>query len=184
MKPESLIQRLHQHRLWVNQKLLAAAGELSDEQLRRSFPIGQGSIWKSLVHLMAAEYVWLEALLGDENPVLPGDLPGRIPGNQLSAGGISSFDELRRQWDTLAQRWERYLETLATATLDEVVYKRSSFNPEQRFGTRRADVLLHVCTHSQYTTAQVINMLRQVGVEKLPDVMLISMARQETQAPT
>jgi uncharacterized damage-inducible protein DinB len=184
VKSESLIQRLHQHRLWVNQKLLAAAGELSDEQLRQSFPIGQGSIWQSLVHMLAAEYVWLEALMGDENPLLPGDLRGRMPGNQLAEGGINSLDMLRRQWDTLAQRWERFLETPKVAALDDIVYKRSSFNPEQRFGTRRADILLHVCTHSQYTTAQVINMLRQVGVEKLPDVMLISMARQETTAGT
>jgi uncharacterized damage-inducible protein DinB len=48
-----------------------------------------------------------------------------------------------------------------------------------RFGSRRADVMLHVCTHAQYTTAQVVNMLRQIGVEKLPDVMLIALARQE-----
>jgi uncharacterized damage-inducible protein DinB len=49
----------------------------------------------------------------------------------------------------------------------------------QRFGTRRSDVLLHVCTHAHYTAAQVINMLRQVGVEKLPETMLISLARHE-----
>ena len=40
-------------------------------------------------------------------------------------------------------------------------------------------MLLHVCTHAQYTTAQLVNMLRQLGVDRLPDVMLISMARQE-----
>ena len=31
----SLIQRLHQHRAWVNQNLLAAASTLSYKQLRR-----------------------------------------------------------------------------------------------------------------------------------------------------
>ena len=38
------------------------------------------------------------------------------------------------------------------------------------------DVLLHVCTHAHYTSAQVVNMLRQVGLDPLPDVMLISLA--------
>ena len=184
MKPETLIQRLHQHRQWVNRKLLAAASALSDEQLRQSFPIGQGSIWQSLVHLLAAEYVWLEALHGDENPVLPGDLPGRVPGNQLAGEGIRSFDDLRGRWEALMERWDRYVSTLTSEALEDTVYKRSSFKPEQRFATRRSDVLLHVCTHSQYTTAQIINMLRQVGVEKLPDPMLISMARQEAAGPS
>ncbi len=179
MTPQRVIQRLHQHRAWVNQKLLSAAAELSDEQLRQKFSIGQGSIWQSFIHLLAAEYVWLETLLGDESPLLPADLPGRIPGNQLGVGGIASFEQLRRDWNQLTQRWEQYLQTLTPAALDDVVFKRMSFDPQRRIGTRRSDILLHVCTHAQYTTAQVVNMLRLAGAEKLPDVMLISLAREE-----
>jgi hypothetical protein len=40
--------------------------------------------------------------------------------------------------------------------------------------------LLHVCTRAHYTTAQVVNMLRHCGVEKLLPVMLIAMALAET----
>jgi hypothetical protein len=40
-------------------------------------------------------------------------------------------------------------------------------------------VLLHVCTHAQYTTAQVQNMFRQTGLDKLPETMLMALARQE-----
>jgi uncharacterized damage-inducible protein DinB len=57
MNAINLIQRLHQHRAWVNENLLAAATALSDDQLRQEFQIGQGSIWKSLLHLYAAEFV-------------------------------------------------------------------------------------------------------------------------------
>ena len=61
-----------------------------------------------------------------------------------------------------------------------MVYKVSTSSwAGGRFGTRRSDILLHVCTHGQYTTAQVVNMFRQVGVAALPDVMLISLAREE-----
>jgi hypothetical protein len=51
----------------------------------------------------------------------------------------------------------------------------------QRFGTRRADVLLRVCPHAQYTAALAVNILRQAGAGELPDVMLISLARQESE---
>ena len=177
MNAVELLQRLHQHRAWVNSNLLTAVAALSDEQLRSAFQIGQGSVWKSLLHLYAAEMVWLEALLGNEAFLVPGDLPGKIPGNQQGEGGVTGLDDLRQKWSALDRRWVGYLAALTPAALEEVVYRRSSLG--QRFGTRRGDVLLHVCTHAHYTAAQVINMLRQAGVEKLPETMLISLARHE-----
>ena len=179
MDSAALIRRLHQHRAWVNENLLAVAGRLSEEELRREFAIGQGSVWKTLLHLYAAEYVWLEALLGDDDPVTPGDLPKRLPGNQLGEGAVGSLDELQARWAELGRRWEGYLAELNAEALDELVYKWStSFGQGRRYGTRQGDVLMHVCTHAQYTAAQVLNMLRQLGVKELPEVMLISLARQ------
>ena len=151
MNAVELLQRLHQHRAWVNGNLLTAAAALSDEQLRSAFQIGQGSVWKSLLHLYAAENVWLEALLGNEAFLVPGDLPGKIPGNQQGEGGITGLDDLRQKWSALDRRWVGYLAALTPAALEEVVYRRSSLG--QQFGTRRGDVLLHVCTHAHYTAA-------------------------------
>jgi uncharacterized damage-inducible protein DinB len=172
-----LVIRLHQHRAWVNGHLLSAAARLSDEQLRSPYQIGQGSIWKSLVHLYAAEYVWLEALCGNEEFLVPGDVPGKLPGNQQGVGGITGLNDLRQKWSALEHRWSGYLASLTPASLEEVVYRKSS--SLGRLGTRRSDVLLHVCTHAHYTAAQVVNMLRQAGVDKLPETMLISLARHE-----
>ena len=180
MDAVDLIRRLHQHRAWVNEKLLAAAALLDHAQLRKPYPIGQGSLWNTLLHLFAAEYVWLEALLGDEDPVAPGDRPGRLPGNQQGEGGVTDLEDLRGRWADLKGRWDAYLAGLTPEALDEPVYKVSTSSGRgRRLGTRRADVLLHLCTHAQYTTAQAVNMLRQAGADRLPDVMLISMARQE-----
>ncbi|MBC8355228.1 MAG: DinB family protein [Planctomycetes bacterium] len=180
MQAVALIQRLHQHRQWVNTQLLEAARQLLDQQLRQPLEIGQGSIWKTLTHLLAAEYVWLEALLGNEDPLLPGDVRGKLPGNQDGELAIASLDELASKWGALDRRWNEYLSHLASESLDEVVYKVStSSGPGKPHGTRRVDVLLHVCTHAQYTTAQLVNMLRQQGHKHLPDAMLITLARQE-----
>ena len=178
MTAVELIRRLHQHRAWVNSNLLTAAIDLSDEQLRSPFAIGQGSIWQSLVHLYAAEYVWLEALLGDEEFVAPGDLPGKLPGNQQGRGGVTDLADLRRKWSELEERWTGYLASLPSAALEDVVYRKSA-SLGTRLGVRRGDVLLHVCTHAHYTAAQAVNMLRQAGADRLPDTMLIALARNE-----
>ncbi|HEY1785877.1 MAG TPA: DinB family protein, partial [Pirellulales bacterium] len=74
MNAADLIRRLHEHRIWVNRNLRQAAAELSPQALRQSFAIGQGSIWQSLLHLYAAEYVWLGTLLGNEATLTPGDV--------------------------------------------------------------------------------------------------------------
>lgn len=180
MDAVELIRRLHEHRAWVNQRLLAACDRLNESQLQQPLAIGQGSLWRSLLHLYAAEYVWLEALMGNEEPLLPGDLPGKLPGNQLGQGGVTSYAELKQQWGVLTQRWTNYLATLTAESLEEWVHKQStSSGAGKRHATRRADVLIHVCTHAHYTVAQTVNMLRQVGATELPDVMLITLARQE-----
>jgi uncharacterized damage-inducible protein DinB len=167
--------------MWANHQLLETVQSLTAEQLRRPLAIGQGSVWKTLTHLLAGEYVWLEALCGNENPLLPGDSPGSLPGNQEGAGAMDSLDDLRAKWHELDGRWNDFLSRLKDESLEEIVFKIStSSGLGKRHGTRRADVLLHVCTHAQYTTAQLVNMLRQLHVTPLPDVMLISLARSES----
>ncbi|MCA9112579.1 MAG: DinB family protein [Planctomycetaceae bacterium] len=176
MTASDLIRRLHQHRQWVNQRLLIAVGSLSDSQLRQPFSVGQGSIWKTLTHLHAAEYVWLATLNGTESPLTPGDVPSKLPGNQEGEDAAQSLDELQTRWNELDAQWQTYLEQLTDADLNDAVFKVNLLSG-QRSATKRSDILLHVCTYAQYTTAQLVNMLRQAGQPDLPDVMLISMAR-------
>ena len=172
-----MIRRLHQHRTWANHRLLDAADTLSDEQLRRVFPIGQGSIWKTLLHLYAAEYVWLDALEGRAQSLAPGDVAGKLPGNQEGDNPITTLAELRRRWTELDARYEEYLNKLTDAELDDKVNKVRTSG--ERFVFRRADILIHICTHAHYTIAQANNMLRHAGAESIPDPMMITLARSE-----
>ena len=66
----SILHRLYNHRAWANEKLVEAAATLSPDQLRQPQSIGQGSVWQSLLHMVAAEYLWLETILGND-PTLP-----------------------------------------------------------------------------------------------------------------
>ncbi len=126
--------------------------------------------------------MWLGALEGQESAIAPGDATGQLPGNQQGADAIRTIDELQQKWSALDSRWNDYLAGLTPESLDELVY-RFSLALNVRLGCRRSDVLLHVCTHAHYTVAQLINMLRQLGVEKLPASMLIALARQEEIKP-
>jgi uncharacterized damage-inducible protein DinB len=181
MNAVDVIRRLHEHRMWTSHHLREAVAQLSPEALRQTYAIGQGSIWKSLLHLYAAEYVWLEALSGNETGVAPGDVAGKLPGNQEGPDPIATLERLEAVWSALDARWQNFLTGLTVEALDQPAVRRLSYGKlaRQRLTTLRSDVLLHVCTHAAYTTAQLVNMLRQTGVTPLPDPMLISMARQQ-----
>jgi uncharacterized damage-inducible protein DinB len=166
--------------MWVNDHLLESARSLDEPALRKSFAIGQGSVWKSLLHMYGAEYAWIECLLGKEQAIVPGDVAGKLPGNQEGAGAIASLDELDGKWRELGDGWLRYLSQLKAADLHEAIPKVSSAG--KRAFLKRSDILLHVCTHAHYTAAQVVNMLRHLGCEPLPEVMLIALARQQAPA--
>jgi uncharacterized damage-inducible protein DinB len=150
----------------VNDKLRRIAGELTDAQLRQRLGIGMGTPWATLVHLYAAEHVWLDAVTGGGSLPVPCD---------------DSFDNLEQlliAWEALERRWQRFLDDLTPGRLMADVTRKGVTTPA-------LDVLIHVCTHAQYTTAQLVNMLRQLGVPsaKLPDCMMITLSRAEHRSP-
>lgn len=162
------IRRLHQHRDWVNRKLRDAARPLSHAKRDQSFEIGQGSLMKTLCHLHAAEAVWLLALQGQADTPSPFHFR------------FDSFDQLESAWDESEAGWADYLDRLTPEDLVKPVTKTASLSGV-KFSTPTLDILLHVCTHAQYTTAQAVNLLRRLGVpaDQLPDAMLITMSRDE-----
>lgn len=167
MNTIDLICRTRDHQTWATRRLFAAARPLSVEQLNQQFPIGNGSVMATLVHLYAAELVWLEALQGNPNPVSPWDV---------------TFDDLSTvmdAYDALDARWQNYLNALTESDLSTMIAKHSTSSGAGKVHkTAVADILLHLPTHAAYTMAQCKNMMRQLGVEALPDVMLITLARE------
>lgn len=162
-----VIRRLHEHRFWSNRQLRDVARTLTQEQLEASFEIGQGSIMATLTHLYAAEYVWLAALEGQPDPPSPFTFQ------------FDSLAALEQAWDELDSDWQYWLDALDVCMLDQPVVKKSTSSMAgQTVATPVIDVLIHVCTHAQYTTAQAANIFRRLGIEP-PDTMLISLSRSQ-----
>jgi hypothetical protein len=87
----SVVNRLHRHRLWANAQLLASARGLPAEDLRQPFPVGQGSVWASLLHLYAADRMWLNAFEGTPRTDPPAE--------------FGSLAQLAAAWAGLDGRW-------------------------------------------------------------------------------
>ena len=159
-----VVRRLHQHRLWANVRLLMAAAALTDDQLRRDFPIGPGSVLKTLAHLFAAEEVWLAALKSE-------------PTARFRQDDFTTLDPLAAAWRDLDGRWREYLAALRDVDLAKPATRISATGLKTTVPA--LDILLHVCDHGAYHAAQLTNMLRQVGADPLPNRAFITMSREE-----
>jgi uncharacterized damage-inducible protein DinB len=165
MEAIQILRRLHQYRAWSNRQLLNACSPLSAEQLHAPFEIGQGSVWKSLVHLLAADSLWLDAFEGRPDSPVPCE------------ADFKDLQELADRWADLDRRWLDALARPDVSDLERPVVRADLRN--QRFTMDRLDAHLQVCTHAAYTAAQLVNMLRHLGVAPLPNCMLVAMAYAE-----
>ena len=165
MTAAGLVQRMHAHKRWANRRLLDAVEELPERDRHRSFGIGHGSAWASIVHLWAVDAVWIETIHGREDAPL------------ARTDAVGSPEALEALWDVADQRWVDLLDILDDGELSRPIWRISSSTGGRRRGMPLHDVLIHVCTHAQYTGGQLVNILRRLRVEELPRISLSTMSR-------
>ena len=146
----STLRELFAHNDWARDKLMTLAAGLSEAQLDQPFEIGCGAVRESLRHLYGAERIWFERWQG-------GDLP-QYPHSR----DIVAMDELWSAFRALAAARDAQLDALAEGDLQHAVTYTDPHG--QRRTVALGDLLLHVCNHGFHHRAQVLNMLRRLGV--------------------
>jgi len=149
---------------WARGRVHAAAAELSDESLDRTFEIGMGSVRATLLHIRTAEQWWFENwTLGPGRLFPPSD--ARVPVAEIAR----LFEETRTARD-------RFLDGLTDADL----LRPTTAMP--RPGVYRTFPLgvtmLQLCCHGTHHRAQVLNMFRQLGAP-VPGLDYITMLREQ-----
>jgi uncharacterized damage-inducible protein DinB len=76
----------------------------------------------------------------------------------------------------LDQRWAAWLANANEDALDQVAER---IREGKSFLTTVMDVLIHVATHQHYHAAQIVNMLRHLGVKPPPACDFIVLAREQ-----
>jgi uncharacterized damage-inducible protein DinB len=145
------LQILLRHNLWATRQMIDAAAKLSEEQFHQRFEMGPGSVHDTLQHMMGAMRVWADVLAGREvRPRLEQQGVRRTPGelhallNEVSADLAAS--------------------AVAHPLNGTVVRKRE----DKTYTLTRGAVLMQVLTHGMHHRAQILNMLRRLGVTPLP----------------
>lgn len=156
--------RLHlRYTAWASRRLVEAASQLSEEELTRDFRHADKSVLGTLVHVFAADRVWL------------GRIQGNVPARFIDLERDMKMSVLESDWPALHERWMKW----ADGQSDESV--RGSFHYRDLKGNAYSSsvwqTILHVVNHGTHHRGQVSAMLRAMG-HAPPAVDLIAFYRQ------
>jgi uncharacterized damage-inducible protein DinB len=147
-----ILDRLLGHDAWTTRQLLLRSLRLSDDQLDRRFMIGHGSLRDTFVHIIWNMEAWTDILC--ERPMRP--RPGREAATMERL--MVRLDAAASEFGTVARRLrdEGRLDDLFSDAADEPPTTKS-------FG----GAIAHLVTHSMHHRAQVLNIMRQLGMNNL-----------------
>ncbi|MCA9591353.1 MAG: DinB family protein [Myxococcales bacterium] len=142
---------------WMNEKLYAVAGELSDTERKEDRRAFFSSIHGTLNHLLLADRVWMGRLTGVELP--EGDLgPGGI--RALDQELYADFEELRRERAKTDDEIEAYVASLTPEELAATLrfFRRGVVNELPRW-----HAVAQMFNHQTHHRGQVTTLLMQAG---------------------
>ena len=145
-----VIRTLFAYNRWANVQFLDALSQLTDEEVKRDLKNSFPSALATLVHILSAEWVWMERWLGRSPTGFP-----------EADSTLRSVAAVRARWDALWAQQKAYLDGLRDADLARPLTYRSLAGHE--YTQPMGELLLHVVNHSTYHRGQLTTMLRQLG---------------------
>jgi uncharacterized damage-inducible protein DinB len=163
------IKHLFDYTEWANDLAMKAAGDLPNEDFRRDVAISHNSIFGTLVHMAAAEWIWLERWHG-RSPTKAEAWPNWTP------EACADLETLRVRWKEIVDRRARFISQLDEERLAaELPFKLLSGDPNSM---RLVDQMQHVANHATLHRGQVVGMIRQLGIDP-PSTDLLFYLRSE-----
>lgn len=164
---KELLQQLAAYNVWANQLLLELIYKLPEEQLQKELPSSFPSIHRTLLHMLDAESIWWQRMRLQENTIAP------------SASFNGSTIELGQQLQQQNRLWESWVLAATPAALDHVFLYYNS--KREHFKQPIYQMITHVLNHGTYHRGQLVTMLRQLGVTKIPQTDFGYWALENTQ---
>jgi uncharacterized damage-inducible protein DinB len=146
------LQILLAHDRWATGKILDACTSLTDAQFHQPFEMGPGSVHNTALHMLGAMRLWCDVLSGEPST------PTRLDqdGKKRTASALIA----------LAGETYDYFTDLALKHPVEESISRERGGKIYTFTC--GAVITHVTTHGMHHRAQLLNMLRHLGVNPLP----------------
>ncbi len=146
---------------WANQQVFDLCRSLTEADLDRKFDIGLGSLRRTLIHVVANMEYWFDRASSHDPPRF--DSPGTLPLGVMIERYNRVWEQIRSM---ITESDQAFLHGEVVSVFKE---------PTETFVVRfpRSAALLQLLDHGTHHRAQCLNMLRQLGIDSLPELSLI-----------
>jgi uncharacterized damage-inducible protein DinB len=134
---------------WANARLFGVASTLTPEQFTQPVSGSYGSIRNTLVHMMSAEWGWMERSGGFRR------------GPKLNPSDFPAFASVRERWEEVEGHIRRFLDTLKDEDLHRIVEFSLGEGPKQTLSV--GEMMHHAAIHGVHHRGQVALLLRSLG---------------------
>ena len=151
---KELLKQLSVYNIWANQRIIDVILSLPEEKQMAEISSSFNSLHRTLLHMWDAESMWWQRMKMHEHCLRPSDNFKGVTRDAVN--GLMSQSRL----------WEVWVAGVGDHMLDHVFQFQT--NKREQVKMPIYQMLMHVFNHGTYHRGQLINMLRQLGVEKLP----------------
>jgi uncharacterized damage-inducible protein DinB len=160
---KELILQLSGYHTWANQQLIDIIQQLPGEKQTQTVASSFDGLLKTVIHLWDAESIWWQRLKLSERILIPSET---FNGN---------FNEAANQLLQQNRQWTQWISNAQEHMFQhEFIYLNLK---KEQFKQPVYQVLLHVFNHGTYHRGQLVTMLRQLGIEKIPQTDYIAWSR-------
>lgn len=150
---KELLQQYAAYNIWATKLLVDIINKLSDEEINKEIASSFPSLYKTMQHMWFAEEVWWKRMKLVENIELE------------SKDFTGSFEEMANK---LAKQSQQFDEWVNGATETQLQHVFAYVRNKEQFKIPVYQMLQHVFNHATYHRGQMVTLLRQLGVDKIP----------------
>ena len=153
------IQQLYRYNKWANATVMKSVAPLSTEELTRHLGGSFPCVRDTLVHIMAAEWIWLRRWKGVS------------PRSLFEASEFPDLAAVRARWGEIETEQMDFVKETTDESLARIISYVNTRNQTWEYPLGR--LMQHLVNHSSYHRGQVANFLRQLGAQPAATDFLI-----------
>jgi uncharacterized damage-inducible protein DinB len=160
---KELLKQYAAYNIWASQKIIEVILSLPEEKQLAEVPSSFNSLYKTVLHMWDAESIWWQRLKLHERIIRP------------SENFNGSMKDVSNGLLNQSKQWEEWISNASDLSIEHV-FQYQTFDGTQ-YKQPTWQMLQHVLNHGTYHRGQLINILRQLGVEKMPQTDFILWSR-------
>jgi len=151
---KEILSQFAAYNIWANQKLFDVIVALPEEKQLQDLPSSFKNLYATMLHMWDAESVWWQRLKLQERTLAP------------SENFKGTTKDIAHSLLQQNHQWQEWVSSASDPMLDHVFQYYNS--KKECFKQPIFQMILHVFNHGTYHRGQLVNMLRQLGIEKIP----------------